>query len=91
MDSAEYAGWLDHIKRYPPAESLIATLWITLASALSMGKVKVDPAEMGEWLESGLIRERRLKAAKLTETVNLSRAVAEAHKRSLDDAGGKTT
>ena len=56
MTPAEYDGWGRHFKRYPPAEYILAALWLAVSPLCGL---KPDPGAMGWWLETPAQRRAR--------------------------------
>ena len=56
MTPAEYDGWCRHFKRYPPAEYILAALWLAVSPLCGL---KPDPGAMGWWLETPAQRRAR--------------------------------
>lgn len=61
MSAVEYAGWSDHLTRYPPgdylAQAILANLWSAVASYLS-GKMQ-EPHLVAPWLEGSEQKSER--------------------------------
>ena len=56
LSPTEYQGWIMHLRRYPPAETVLAALWLNVSRALG---ATAEPQHMGYWLESPRMRGRR--------------------------------
>ena len=80
MNAVEYAGWRLHLIRYPPAESVLASIWFMLAQFLGGKDRKVDPADMGFWLESPRQRAKRVEDVETAARRAHIAAVAQAYR-----------
>ena len=79
MTPAEYAGWQIHLARYPPAEHILAALWLTVSRAL--GNEKATAADMGYWLEAPETRRERQAAEEKAKRRALAQATRAAYLR----------
>ena len=79
MTPAEYAGWEQHFVRYPPVETILALLWLTVSRAV--GNDKASAADVGYWLESPEQRAEREEREARTKRATQVRRTAEAYRR----------
>ena len=57
MTASEFQGWQHHFGRYPPAEYILAMIWLTLSRAF--GNDLAQAEHMGYWLETPDMVKRR--------------------------------
>ena len=79
MTPMEYAGWQQHLVRYPPLEYILSRLWLTVSRAL--GNDKARPEDMGYWIESPKMRQQRMEEKEQAQLRAEAQQVAQAYRR----------
>ena len=82
MTGAEYEGWGQHLANYPPAEFILAAIWLTVSRALGNDQAKLE--HMGYWLETPEMREERRTREAAAKRQAAARLTAAAYRRSKE-------
>ena len=83
MSAAEYEGWRHHRMRYPPAEYILAALWLTVSRALGNDEAKAE--DMGDWLETPETRRAREADEAAAEQKAKAAFVSAAYRQGKED------
>ena len=78
MSSVEYAGWTEHLKRFPPGDYLLQGLVAQFMASFIKDKTALDFAP---WLEQPDKREKRKEQEKQSKLVAFIQMAKEAWER----------